>query len=345
MKTLRVLAAGAIALALAYTPVTASAQGLRFTGYADFEASVSNIGSGNSESQFDAGHFNLLANGKLYKDLFASAEVEFEHAGDEIGLEYGFITYTGIRNVRISAGKFLVPFGSFNKDIHPSFINKLPGRPLGFRHIVPTGYSDVGIWLSGGAPAGDGVTVTYDAFIVNGLMGDDGGDIRGLRDNITDELPGGGVDDNKAVGGRLGIVVAPQGLSFGVSGYTGNYVNVADSSLTLSMFDFDALYQHQGFELRGEVVFANQDATGGDLTKKGAYIQAAYLTKVHFEPIIRFSFKDMPGNSLDARRVALGASYYLSPNSSVRFAYNLNYEDSGFKTDNNQIMTQFNVLF
>jgi hypothetical protein len=35
--------------------------------------------------------------------------VEYEHAGEEIALEYAYFGYTGIKNLRILAGKFIAP--------------------------------------------------------------------------------------------------------------------------------------------------------------------------------------------------------------------------------------------
>ncbi len=34
--------------------------------------------------------------GNIHQDLFAAAEVEYEHAGEEIALEYGYFAYTGM---------------------------------------------------------------------------------------------------------------------------------------------------------------------------------------------------------------------------------------------------------
>ncbi len=327
-------------------PATAVGQGLMFTGYADLELNVEKAGSGNSEFFFDNHHFNLIAVGKLFKDVSATAEVEYEHAGDEIALEFGYVTYTGFRNVRISAGKFLVPFGRFNKDLHPTWINKMVDRPNGFKHIMPVGYNDVGVWISGAAPVGEsGARFVYDGFVVNGLLGEDGGDIRGLRDNITDELSAGGVDNNKSVGGRLGLDLAPQGLEFGGSFYVGNYLDSPDSNLTLAIFGGDLSYHRQGFEFRAEGVVADQEATGGDLTKKGGYAQAAYQIQGKYEPVVRFSFRDMPGNSEDTRRFSVGFNYYLSPNAVVRVDYHINKEDSGFGSENNKFAAQIAMVF
>jgi len=345
MRVISIVAGCALVLALAGAPERASAQGLMLTGYADFEARYAKTGPDNSEVFFDNYHFNLIALGKIYKNLFASGEVEYEHGGEEIMLEYAFLSYTGLRNVRITAGKFIVPFGRFNKDIHPTWINKVPDRPLGMDNVFPQTYSDVGLWVSGAAALSPGTRVVYDAFVVNGLMGEDGGDIRDLRDNDRDDLSAGGRDNNKAFGGRLGVEVGPAGFDLGASAYTGNYLDDPATNLTLTLFGADAAWSHRGLEIRGEAIFASQDATGGSLKKKGGYAQAAYLIQGRFEPVVRLSLKDMPGEDDDRRRFSFGCSYYLAPSSSVRLAYHVNMESEGFVTNNNAAVAQFNIGF
>ena len=345
MRVISIVAGWVLAVALAGTPEPVAAQGLMLTGYGDFEVRYAETGPDDSEFYFDNFHFNLIALGKLYKNLFASGEVEYEHAGEEIALEYAFLSYTGLKNLRISAGKFIVPFGRFNKDLHPTWINKMPDRPLGMDNVFPQTYSDVGVWVSGAAAVTGGTRIVYDAFVVNGLLGEDGGDIRDLRDNDRESLSGGGRDNNKSFGGRLGVELGPQGLDLGASVYTGNYLDDPTGNLTLTLFGADAAYSHRGLEVRAEAVFANQDATGGDLKKKGGYAQAAYLVQGRFEPVVRFSLKDMPGEDADRRRLSFGGSYYLSPNSSVRLAYHLNMEKEAFTSENNAAVAQFNIGF
>jgi hypothetical protein len=341
----RALAAVAVmALALCGEPRSLHAQGLMVSGYADFEGIVQRIGSTKSEFFFDNHHFNVIAFGRLFKDVFAAAEVEYEHAGEQIALEYGYLSYTGIKNLRISAGKFIVPFGRFNL-VHPTWINKMPDRPLGFDVVLPETYSDVGVRLSGAAPLGRAARVTYDAFVVNGLLGEDGGNIQDMRDRDREGLTAGGRDNHKSFGGRLGLELPPQGFSLGASAYSGNYLDDPSRTLTLSLFGADAAYHYAGLELRAEGVLANQQATGGNLRKKGGYMQAAYLIGSRFEPVIRFSFRDLPGDAQDRRRLSFGASYYVSASSSVRLAYHINMEKTGFKSGDNSLISQFNVVF
>jgi len=326
------------------------AQGLMVTGYADFESQWQNIGAeGGSDFYFDNHHFNLVVLGNITDDLFAAGEVEYEHAGDEIALEYGYLGYTGIKNFRIMAGKFIVPFGRFNKDLHPSWINKMADTPLGFHNILPGTYSDVGVWLTGAFPLNreGGSRLTYDVFGVNGLLGEEGGDIRDFRDNIGDETEEqvNGRDTNKAVGGRLGLEFLPQGFDVGGSVYTGNYSDNADVDLNLTMFGADAAWRGSGLEVRAEFVTASQETTTGDLTKTGGYGQAAYAIHSRWEPVVRFSFRNMPGDELDQSRLSFGLNFYISSASAVRANYHINYEKSGFETDNDAFVIAWTIVF
>jgi hypothetical protein len=337
---------GLAGLLVTGAPDLARGQGLVLTGYADFEAVYENVGGDedNTDFFFDNHHFNLIAVGYIVDDVFAAVEIEYEHAGEEIALEYGYVAYTGLRDIRIMAGKFIVPFGRFNKDLHPTPLNKIPARPYGFSQVMPQTYNDVGLWVSGTAALNEDMRAVVDAFVVNGLMGEDGGSIRSMRDNDREEQVD-GVDNNKALGGRLGVEMPFVGLDFGLSAYTGNYSDTSTDDLTITLFGLDGSFQKSGWVFRGEYVSASQDATGGELSKSGYYVQASYLLASRFEPVVRYSSRDMPGDADDRSRVALGASVYVTPAACVRLAYLLNSEPDGFETDDNAAILQFNVLF
>ena len=327
------------------SPDAVLGQGLTVSGYADFEAVVNNIDANDTDFYFDNHHFNLVMVGSIVDDLFAAFEVEYEHAGEEVKMEYGYFGYTGLKDVRILAGKFIVPFGRFNKDLHPTTINKIPGRPHGFSDILPQTYNDVGLWLSGAKSFNADGRFVWDAYAVNGLTGDDGGGIRGMRDNDREKAAF-GRDDNKAVGARIGVEFPYAGFDIGTSIYTGKYAESATAeSLGLTLYGVDASYQTNGVTLRGEVVHANQQATGGDLKKTGGYVQASYLVGSHFEPVVRWSARNMPGGTQDdLGRFAVGASFYVTAAAAVRAAFILNSEKTGFEQNNDGLILQFNVI-
>ena len=316
----------------AVAALPAAGQGLIVTGYANMEY----LNPQGGIQTFDAHNLNLIFIGKLRGDLFAGGEIEYEHGGDAIALEYAYLAFMRWPQVNIVAGKFILPFGTFNVN-HPAWMNKVPGRPFGFDRVLPATYSDVGVLLRGGIAAGYLSRVTYDAWWVNGLAGADGGDLRGMRDNNED------VDRNKFVGGRLGYV-ARMGLDLGASIHTGKYDPANDLSVTF--FGVDAAFQKSGLEVRGEFVQANQDATAGDLKKTGFYAQVAYLATSTIEPAIRFSQMEFPGASnRDVREISLGVSVYPSDFAALRVFGRINKERSVPEVDDNLLTVQFTVGF
>jgi hypothetical protein len=336
-----------LAAALLLLPASAVAQSLHVSGYADFEGYIDKIGSNDKEFYFDNHHFNLIFLGQLTGDMFASAEIEYEHAGEEIAYEYGYLGYTGFSGVKIMVGKFIVPFGRFNRDLHPTWINKMIDRPNGMKNILPQTYNDVGIWASGAAALGtSGNRFVYDAWVVNGLLGDDGGDIRDMRDADREKRAGGGRSDNKMVGTRLGLDFAPAGFDIGASVQTGNYSNDPALDLTLTLLGVDAAYRVQDLELRGELVHASQEiSVGNNLSKTGYYVQASYRANRVVEPVLRYSARNMDGEKDDLTRLSAGLNFYVSPTSSIRVNYHINGEKSGFEKDNGRFAVQWNIVF
>lgn len=327
-----VVFAGVAFAAVTLTAVDLQGQGLIVTGYANMEY----VNGQGSAQTFDAHNLNLIVLGKLRGDLFAAGEIEYEHGGDEIALEYAYLAFTRWRYVNIVAGKFIVPFGTFNVN-HPAWINKVPGRPFGFDRVMPATYSDVGVLVRGALPAGYLSRITYDAWVVNGLAGVDGDDLRGMRDNNVD------VDRNKFAGGRLGYV-SNIGFDVGGSFHTGKYDAVAD--LAVTFIGADAAFQKGGLELRGEFIQATQESSGGDLKKNGWYVQAAYLVLPTVEPAVRFSQMEFPGASnRDVREISVGVSIYPSDFGALRLFGRFNTERSLPEVDNNQFIAQFTVGF
>ncbi|MFQ5890317.1 MAG: hypothetical protein ACE5JR_09735 [Gemmatimonadota bacterium] len=342
--------AGVLAAGMLTLPGSAHelrAQGLKVTGYGDLEWTLQRQDDPEDKYHnfFDNHHINLILLGWIVDDVTVGAEVEYEHAGEEIALEYGYLAYTGIRNLRLAAGKFIIPFNRWNKDLHPTWVSKMPGRPLVYSNVFPSTYSDVGVWATGGLSIGIGNRFTYDLYVVNGLEGDpDASSFRGLRGNDREKQF---KDDNKAVGGRLGVELA-SGLGLGFSGYTGEYA----PDLQMSFVGGDIDYRLEELELRAEVVHARQDLTTGDTNERtGFYAQAAYgLGAVseglaNLEPVVRFSWVNFEGDASDTSELGVGFSYYLSASASVRFAWFFNMEQEAFEKKNDKLMSQFNVVF
>ena len=333
----RTLCWAAVAVFAAVAPPGALAQALIVSGYAasEFEWNLTNP----KTNTFDAQAFNLIVLGQLRGDVFAAAEIEYEHGGEEIALEYGYLAFTRWPFANIIAGKFLVPFGRFNSDLHPAWINKIPGRPLPNDAILPVAYSDVGVMVRGATPMGTSGRVTYDVWGTNGLAGNPGASIRALRDNLVD------VDNNIALGGRLGFV-SRLGLDVGASAYNGTYNDSA--ALNLRIVGVDASYRRGALEVRGEWMSALQDTSSTDgVTKRGFYLQSSYLLNAWVEAAVRYSQVDFPTASGDKSRLSLGINLHPSDAAAFRFAYNINRETGSGVTQvkNDTFIAQFTVGF
>ena len=60
-----------------------------------------------------------------------------------------------------------------------------------------------------------------------------------------------------------------------------------------------------------------------------------------WEPVVRYSKRDMPGEDGDLSRFSFGVNYNISAAGTVRLDYHINSEESGFETDNNGFIAQF----
>ena len=335
--------AGVLAV-LAAAP-EAHAQLLKLTGYADLEWIATETNNPDDEWHhfFDNHHFNLIALAWVTDDLSGGIEVEYEHAGEEIALEYGYISYVGIPHLRLVGGKFIVPFNRWNRDVHPTFISKMPDRPIVYNNVFPSTYSDVGFLASGAGAVGNGSRIMYDVYVINGLKGaEDEKNFRNLTGNDRERPDR---DDNKAVGGRLGIELPQAG--FGISAYRGDYAKSETDGLGMTFLGLDGDFHWQGLEVRGEYVRASQDLTTGDQNERsGYYLQAAYATAANLEPVVRFSSIDFEEASGDAQELGIGVNYFISASGTLRFAYYFEMEeDEEFEKDNDKFLTQFVVVF
>ncbi|KAA3638948.1 MAG: hypothetical protein DWQ02_04430 [Bacteroidetes bacterium] len=195
-------------------------------GYAHSGLQVSS-----DQFSFVGGSFNPLFVYKQSDKILFESELEMELVGGEVefGVEYANMSYILNKTLTIRAGKFLVPFGIFVPNLHPAWINKFPGGPLGAGHdgILPT--NDIGVELRGGAYLGN-LKVNYSLYAVNGAQLNDG----------EDEPEEAGVlhhaifpDNNKGktIGGRLGIFpMSNSNLELGLSGMYGK-VGAIESKL------------------------------------------------------------------------------------------------------------------
>jgi len=186
-----------------------------------------------SKATWDAYHFNPIMGARLSDKAWTELELEIEHGGELIKIEYALLDYTINDYATVRLGKQLVPIGLYNDVIHPSFRWTQANRPLMMANVIPGVWADVGGQVFGKVPIG-GSELAYAGYVLNGLgAGTFEGEtyafhdafagsesIRTTRDNTRDK------NLDKGVGGRLAFTAAkgaPVGETLiSVSGYTGD---------------------------------------------------------------------------------------------------------------------------
>lgn len=209
--------------------------------------------NGETESSFNGGTFAPIFLFKHSDRLMFEAELEFQIMGGELdlGFEYADIMYVLNDYMTVRAGKFLLPFGTFMERLHPSWINRMPTKPLGFGHDGITPSSGVGVELRGAFNMGSS-TFNYSVYNTNGpgIKTPDGEEpeeagmlgFENLKDN----------NNGRAFGGRLGYLpFADSSTEFGASFYTTNKVGDRESiyedlGANLYALDFSFVKQISG---------------------------------------------------------------------------------------------------
>ncbi|MCH8317582.1 MAG: hypothetical protein IIA88_03660, partial [Bacteroidetes bacterium] len=318
----------------------------------------------NKPSTFDNHYFNVFVGSQIGEKIYAEIQFEYEHGGEEIQARYAQVDYKFSDALIIRAGKFLVPINSFNEFLYPEYINKAISRPFANRNIVPVSWAEVGVQLRGSFELENDLKPYYSVYVVNGLQGTEGGDIRKMRNNHRDKK-----DNNKSFGGKLGFIMG--GLEIGGGLYTGVYTE--KDSLRLTIGAFEGAYRTSNLTLRVEYLFAgiqrNPDVldtlnplnpldTRSTINRNGLVIEAAYIIKDRFEPVVRYDFMNwnelipdpndpnkLINNDLkDKSRIYLGVNYKISNTMNFKVAYEI-ITNKGTDVDDNVLSFQLALGF
>ena len=128
---------------------------------------------------------------QMSEKIHIESELEFSTTAEgetEVVLEYLNMHYFLNDNTILTAGKFLLPFGQFGANIHPSWINKAASNPgiygghggNGSLNGVTSIMGDTGVNVSNTWSLGDAGKVFTDFYVVSGPRqeaGDHGGGV------------------------------------------------------------------------------------------------------------------------------------------------------------------------
>ncbi len=210
-----------------------------------------------------------------------NSEIEFEHAGEEVGVEFAYLDYLWRTVANFRAGLLLLPMGFLNELHEPqTFLAATRGEVE--RRILPTTWRENGI-----GTFGDAGPVSYRAYLVNGFDATGFTD-QGLRDgrqNGSEALA-----EDLALVGRLDWTETP-GLLAGGSIYHGDsgqeQAGLGDTPVTIA--ELHAEWRARGLwaralwalsrvddvaELNAANGFTGADSVGEEMG--GFYVEAGY---------------------------------------------------------------------
>lgn len=300
-------------------------------------ASVDYVDPQTGNSSFTGVTFNPIFH-YSYKDwLLLDAEIGTQLSSEgetETSLEYMTANLVLNDSMILVAGRFLSPIGMFRRNIHPSWVNKLPSAPIGFDHGQAVPLADVGLQLTGGIALG-ATRANYAIYTANGPMLE----LNAAGDEIEEigtEGQGSDMNDDKVIGGRVGWLPLPRlevGVSFATGKASGEGALGETGNRDYDVVDVDFSWQVAGFDLRGEYTkteLGEGPAAGIDPAEKewtAWYTQAAYrLPGTNWEAVLRYGGYEPP-TGVETRQWTPGINYLFAAHVIAKLAYEFNDTD------------------
>jgi len=233
-------------------------------GYMDVTGMFARHAGVNEGWSFEARRFNLFTYSVLADGIVVTSEIEIEHGGEEIKLEYGLVDIEFNEALNLRGGVILSPLGKTNL-AHDSPRLDLAERPLVATEIIPSTLSEVGAGFFGALYPADGAKITYELYAVNGFTQDIIEDAPETRISAgKNRLFGGDNNGEPAIVGR--VAASPSfGTELGASFHTGAY-NVfetdglpVDDRRSLTILAADIEHDMTWIRVQGEIVWVRID--------------------------------------------------------------------------------------
>lgn len=228
--------------------------------------------------------FHRLVLGWSYRfddRLSFHAEIDFEHAAQEIELEFAYLEYEFNDALHVRAGSMLLPVGPLNEFHEPTLFYSVE-RPYVQKYIIPTSWQEGGVGILGQVLPG----VKYRLYLVEGLDASGFTAAGGIKDGRQVLFE----DENKAFDfggvGRVEYSGLP-GVAAGASLYSAGagQDDPAIGKAQVTLWDVDVRYRNAGFDLTG--LYAQSHIGNADLISTvvgetigskqvGWYLEAAY---------------------------------------------------------------------
>ncbi len=267
-------------------------------GYAQIDYNQPFNDTASANGKMDVHRLIIFLGYKFNDRVQFVTEIEMEHV-KELYVEQAFVNYQISNPINFRAGLMLIPMGIINEYHEPTTFNGVE-RPNIDGKLVPTTWREMGAGFAGNI---DKLSLKYQAYLVNGFLGYDGG--AKLRGN--DGFRGGRQKGAESTFNAPNFTskldfYGIKGLKLGASVYLGNTqstmydglldadttgakANADSSTVGLTMFGFDVRYQLKAFQARAQLIKANisnayeyNQFTGADLgsSMMGYYGELGY---------------------------------------------------------------------
>jgi len=295
-------------------------------------AGVSQVSKTNSLADADHFEFSPMLLWRHGNKFLLEFEPSF--SDDEVGVNWGAISYFATPGLIIRGGYLVLPFGAYNKRLAAGWINKLASDPEGV-----AGATDYAFELEGGIQAGT-MKWSYDVAISNGMkLNPDGTtDNAGISDN----------NKNKTITARIGwLPLSNSSVELGASIMTGK---VGDAGTTaenikanLYALDLNIVENIKPFQLNIKGQYSITDIDHAEYinpTDSSTYSFNNHTTTGYVMASLRPAFSDnfiknfeiagrygnytSPANSLFGTKdnsLALGLNYWLNWRTVIRYTY------------------------
>jgi len=212
----------------------------------------------------------------------ANTELEFEHGGGKVAIEFLYLDFLINRNFNLRVGSQLVPVGLVNQKHEPTLFPTVQ-RPETEKYIIPSTWNETGVVAYGETGIAD---LYYHFGFVNSLnLNSDAtknGEERWIREGRWGSAEKAAMR-RVAVTGRLDYG-AIKGLSAGASFYWGDAsnsksANVEDTSILI--YDLHAIYSYESVRVKGlftQALLNGADKISSTAAKRaqGWYITGEY---------------------------------------------------------------------
>lgn len=283
-------------------------------------------------------HRLVLGWSYLFTDrLSLHAEIDFEHAAQEIELEFAYLEYAFNDFVHVRGGAVLMPVGPLNEYHEPTHFYSVE-RPYVQRFIIPTTWQAGGGGLLGEVAPG----LRYRIYVVQGLNARNFTALEGIKggqeplfEDTNTAFDFGGV-------GRLEYTGLP-GFALGTSLYSADagQDDPVIGTAQVTLWDVDVRYRVMGLDLSGLYVRTHvggadriSAATGETIGSRqyGWYLEGAYhlnqLIDAEWDlvPFIRFEMLDtqadvpalLPAPGGERQIVVTGLAFFPHPDVALK---------------------------